>query len=126
MKMCKKCLELKDDSCFYFSKGICKICYDKKSREYQKLNKEIKAKSDKNWYDKNKSKKLKYCKEWKKERRKDPFYRLTDNRRARRNEVINKIKSGNFSSWSLKSLQCSLDEWKEHLESKFHSRNVMG
>lgn len=55
---------------------------------------------------------------YKREQRKNPYFKLKDNLRSRLNKAI----KGNYKSGSaIKDLGCSVDELKIHLESKFTS-----
>lgn len=142
-KKCKKCNEVK--LLIEFGKharrkdGIdtyCKKCKIVMSRKYQAENKEkvkhIKKISDSKWYDSNKDKKLATNKKWKEDnidhnrkwyreyksnrQKNDVNFKLISNIRTR---LWYAIKDNYKSGSAVRDLDCTIPEFKSHIESLF-------
>lgn len=132
MKICTACKKEKNLEDFYSYGAECKKCRVERSRKYseknsekiklyqQKYKKENKEKFSqyfKKYRLKNLEKKKKYHSEYEKARRKlDVNFRLTQNLRAR---LRGAIKRNQKSGSAIQDLGCSIEELKQHLESKF-------
>jgi len=91
----------------------CKICF----KLYRENNKEKRIILWKNWFIKNKNKRLKYQRNYVKNRRKDDEnFRISQNLRNRLNKVLKRI---NKSQSTLQLLGCDIEYLKSYLESQF-------
>lgn len=122
MKLCKRCLILKDFSEFYKQKkgkfGLkpeCKDCiklYNKANSEYQSLY-------FKNYRIENKEQITKVKKEWEVNQRKtNPLFKLKQNLRHRTNSAF-KSKYWQKNNTTKELIGCTFEEAKKHIEIKF-------
>lgn len=119
-RLCKDCGEVKDLNLFVtalaekYGKGYyCKLCDNKRTREYKARNRQKHRDQNKNWCSQNRDKRKEYQR---KHRQENIQARLAHNLRNRLNS---KIKNTSKAGSAVKDLECSLEELKTYLESKF-------
>lgn len=129
MKTCGKCLEIKSIEEFYKSKPmVCKLCIQSQQATYRaensgylasyfrnhyEANKEEILDARKTYYQHNKVKINQYVKD---KYHSDPLFKLATNLRKRMSKMITRNqKSGS----AVKDLGCSIDEFKQYIESLF-------
>lgn len=125
---------------------LCKLCINQRNKEYRDSNTELLKKARKNHYQKNlqkmrkekrdyckqhrkekqiydvgyrkqnKEKIAKYKKDWEKERRHDPIFKLKRNLRRR---VHHALKDNYKSAHTMELIGCTIEEFKEHIEKQF-------
>jgi hypothetical protein len=100
---------------------ICKECKKKKNKDHYDTNTEIITQNKKEYFQKNKEKKIKYTNDYAKLRRKnDPLFRLCFNIRGRlRGYLKTKDFRRNNKNSFFYIVGCTPDELRIHLESKF-------
>lgn len=98
----------------------------KQRKEYRAKNKEKQQLYSRKYIKENYQKKLKYNNLYRKNRRKkDPFYKIQNNLRARIWKVL-KRKKNVKSRGTTELLGCSIIEFKKYLESKFQAGMTWG
>lgn len=140
MKKCLSCGEIKELDCFGKCKASkdglktrCKHCLNKERKEYYNRNKEKSAKYSKNYYEKNKEAISAWRKKWVEDNRDVLLDKAKKYRRVRYNsdelfkmksDIRTRIRScfksyGGKEKSSIEYLGCSIESYKEYLESKF-------
>ena len=123
-KECTKCGEVKPLSeyskCNRYKDNhetFCRGCVKAKSREWYIKNKQKRLQQSKLWYDKNKKRHQKLVADWvKKKRKTDPQYKVIKSLRDRQRRAI----KGNLKFADTKELLgCTYEEARLHLESQF-------
>ena len=114
----KNKLKYKETRANYYIKNKDKI--DNANSEYYKNNKDRKSEYAKKYVEENKQKVISYRKDyWKKRRKTDCVFRLTDNLRSR---VSKAIKRNSKSKGTLQLLGCNGLQFKEYLQKGFTKR----
>ena len=146
MKKCNKCEKTKEETEFTKNKSYCKICINKRNKEYREKMGEKWKESRKKYYNKNiekmRSEKRNYCKVHKKEKslydieyrknntekikqhkrnhhernKNNPIYKIKRNLRRRIHHVII---DGYKSSSTFELIGCTPEQFKLYIESKF-------
>lgn len=92
----------------------------KRSKLYAKNNPEYTAQIKQKWYEKNKfnmKDRSEYLKAWRKEKsQNDPNFKIKNNLRSR---LSNALRRHTKNGSAIKDLGCSIEQFKEYLESKF-------
>lgn len=98
----------------YYRKNISKMREDKK--KYYSDHKEDKSKYDIEYRERNKNKIKEYKKQWEKERRHDPVFKIKRNLRRRIHHVLKGTQKG---SNTFDLIGCTPEQFKLHIESLF-------